>query len=366
MAKNRDHRGRSLRFRTVFGAPLAISAVLAASLTACSSSGGGSTDSTGADSGAAGGNSGKLTGVTVSISQPGSAVNAGLIVGINKKIFNQCGLDVKLAGAGGGGGDTTHVITTGAATFAMPALASPMIAYLQHQDVTVIGGEAQGTNGMAYVVKPDSPLKKISQLVGKKVGVSNPSSSSQTNLVAVLKAVGIDPSKVKSVSVGEVTSGVTALASGAVDATWANYPDAIDLVDRGKARVLINVSDYVKHDQYGVILAKKSWVKKNSDTAAKFVTCLNRSYQWMQAHLDEAGAVFAKEADISQELAVKTLKLEAQSGNYTTDLTVPGIQYVLDTVKAAGQVPSSTKLSDLKGLFTIPKGAPVKFTGGTL
>jgi NitT/TauT family transport system substrate-binding protein len=363
MAKDRNPRTRQVRFRNAIGAPIAVSAMLAAALTACSSSGGGGSSD---ETGASGPSSAKLTNVSVSISQPGSAVNAGLIVGINKKIFAQCGLTVKLAGAGGGGGDTTHVITSGAATFAMPALASPMIAYLQHQDVTVIGGEAQGTNGMSYLVKPNSPLKTIRQLVGKKVGVSNPSSSSQTNLVAVLKAVGVDPGKVKSVSVGAVTSGVTALASGAVDATWANYPDSIDLVDRGKARMLINVSDYVKHDQYGVILAKKSWVEKNSDTASKFVTCLDRSYQWMHAHVAEAGAIFAKVADIDTKLAVKTLKLEAKSGNYTTDLTVPGIQYVLDTVKAAGQVPSSTSLSDIKGLFTLPKGAPVTFTGGSL
>jgi NitT/TauT family transport system substrate-binding protein len=71
----------------------------------------------------------------------------------------------------------------------------------------------------SVIVKPDSPIKEISELKGKKIGIRNQGDTGYINARVMLKEVGIDPDKdVEWVPVGEGGPAGQSIYQGRVDA----------------------------------------------------------------------------------------------------------------------------------------------------
>ena len=66
---------------------------------------------------------------------------------------------------------------------------------------------------------PNSPLKTVADLKGKKFGISNPKSLGEMMGVLVMEKAGLKPDDVQSVALGSLGGALTALENGVVDAT---------------------------------------------------------------------------------------------------------------------------------------------------
>ncbi len=129
------------------------------------------------------------------------------------------GLSVEFATARGTAA-ALQTLLAGEAQFAVVNAASLLLPASRGQDLGVIGVyNWMRKNHVRFAVKPDSPLHELSQLKGKKVGVTTMADTGSMAGIPALKLVGLDPERdVTRGVVGYGGSAATALMSGAADA----------------------------------------------------------------------------------------------------------------------------------------------------
>jgi len=123
---------------------------------------------------------------------------------------------------------------------------------------------------MADLVAPDYILlaregvNSLTDLEGKRVGISSPGDISDVISRAIMRNAGVDVNKVQIVRVGGTSARVAALASGAIDAGVAHTFDAILAMQRVRGLKVLAVSgqivpDYLQH----VVATRESFLTAN-------------------------------------------------------------------------------------------------------
>ncbi|WP_182083896.1 aliphatic sulfonate ABC transporter substrate-binding protein [Aureimonas sp. ME7] len=156
------------------------------------------------------------------------------------------------------------------------------------------------SNETLVVVKPDSPIKTLADLKGKRVAYLSGTVRHST-FAKALEAEGASINDVESLNIGIENSG-PALARGDVDAIVESTGPAQKLVDAGQARVLFDAG----------VSGKPEWavphlISVNGDFARTYPEIVERllkvdieTARWADAHPDETIAIFVKETGNSE------------------------------------------------------------------
>jgi ABC-type nitrate/sulfonate/bicarbonate transport system substrate-binding protein len=195
----------------------------------------------------------------------------------------------------------------------------------QGKDLIVIGG---GLTSMQDVwVKKDSPLKRLSDLKGKKFGVW----SRGAGATKTLEALAIDGFKLdlnKDMQTIEIAGpALTALLDkGEVDAMFnlsslsiaaASQPD--------KYRALFSPDDYWKEKTGAPLvwsaptIAWKDWIDEDRQRAKSVVDALHESWQWLRQNSDKAVEKYGKLAGVQTAAEAATYKKMLQAGGIFLD-----------------------------------------------
>lgn len=116
-----------------------------------------------------------------------------------------------------------NAVVTGAADF-VPLVGSADIPILGRGQPLDLVGYFEYTYPFKWsiAVRPDSPVKQVSQLKGKTIGVDNFGTSNYTMGRAIIRVAGLDPdTDVHWVATGDLASAAQALDTGRVDAEVA-------------------------------------------------------------------------------------------------------------------------------------------------
>ena len=141
-----------------------------------------------------------------------------------------------------GGSVNVQVLVSGNLDLSQLSGAPGVAANLEGADIVYIVGLLDRLN-YQLVTRPE--VKGIEQLKGKRFGVSRYGSSADFGLRALLKRLGIDPTKdVSILQIGDEPARVAALLSGNIDGSVANAPFGNE-AERLKLNVL---ADSVKMD----------------------------------------------------------------------------------------------------------------------
>lgn len=338
--------------------PCALVAAAAMTLTLLAACGSG--DDTGDAS-----DSDKLTEIVLGPARLESITNAAVVVGHADGVFKSCDLDATLKPSGGGG-NQVQALESGAIDFIFPSLSAVIPAYLKGANITIVAGESQGTNGMAWLTLKDSPLASVKDLKGKKVSVSAINSNTDSTFNRVLKKNGMAPDDVKKVVIADVGAGLSALASKTVDAIWATEPSVTLFENSGEAKVVFRSDDFIDDNQLTVVAVRKDYAEKNHDLVVRTLKCLQKTRDIAEAETDRVAKEFAASAKLDPEVAADVLKRSVGNDESTMDLTVLGIQAALDGAISSKTVPADTTLDSLKDLFTVFDDAGIKVVGGSL
>lgn len=113
-----------------------------------------------------------------------------------------------------------QTLFSGQAQFAVVNAASLLQPAAKGQDLGVMGVyNWMRKNHIRFAVKPESPIRELPQLKGKKIGVTTMADTGNLAGIPALKLVRLDPDKdVERAVVGYGGSGATALMNGTVDA----------------------------------------------------------------------------------------------------------------------------------------------------
>lgn len=146
---------------------------------------------------------------------------------------------------------------------------------------------------MKYLVLPESPIRSVKDLKGKKVAINSFGACSEYVLKEHLRRNGLD--KDIELQVIPDPNQEQALRQGLVDVGVLHSPYYEKVVKTGAARELFN--DYVVDDGLSGMLpyfTNEALLQKDPDLVRRFVKVLVRAADWTNANHEEAGVIFAK------------------------------------------------------------------------
>jgi ABC-type nitrate/sulfonate/bicarbonate transport system substrate-binding protein len=231
--------------------------------------------------------------------------NLPLYVAARAGMFKEQGLEVEITHFSGGG-EVVRAVASKSMDIGMVAATAGIIAAGRGEPLKLIAAWSAPAYGILFVVPPDSPIKTVKDLAGKKVGITRPGSVSHTGLNAALQANGIQ-GRVDIVPVGAPGDGWTILKSGRIQATWHTAPDVYALIDRGEARVLFQISDYLKDYQQGALLAREDYLRANPEATRKFLRASARATELIDKNPAEAAKIGAASMGLPEAAIAQTI-----------------------------------------------------------
>lgn len=199
----------------------------------------------------------------------------------------------------------------------------------------------------ALIVKADSPITSVKQLVGKKVAHSGIGTQAWAAVIDVEMKNGVDPKSVQDLEMSyPQMPGV--LAQGLVDAVAAVDPFTSGLLASKQGRVISwFYVDSVPGQPVGAFWASKAWAAKNADVVKRYQTAMHAAVVYMNGHPDEAKTFITEYSGMNAD-AVKNMtpirwddRVNIASWNETAKMLMT--MHVLDKMPVfADMIPASS------------------------
>jgi len=208
---------------------------------------------------------------------PISGATLPFYVALEEKFFQKHGFDVSPVFMGGSplinsailAGEFPIGYTGGGAIISSRLAGSDLIAIACPLPVLTIDAWA----------KPE--IKSVSDLRGKRIGVTRFGASTHFAGLSMLDSAGIKPNEVTFIQNGGVGESLAALLGGRVDATMIGYPFGLRAKSAGFPLLFRPMDSEYGLFPTAVIAARESWLKdpKNRKLAVDFLRALNEGLQ---------------------------------------------------------------------------------------
>jgi len=182
----------------------------------------------------------------------------------------------------------------------------PLFAAAAKSPIKIVQGATYGGTGDAIVVPPGSPIKDVSELKGKTVGVAK-GSSANYNLLAQLEDAGLKYSdvKVKELQPGDA---LAAFDAGHLDA-WAIWePFTSQAEQEAGATVIADGSELA--NGYVFQVASETGLEDPATKKAlqDYLSRIAKAQVWSQTHQEDWAKVWADETGLSDDITLAAVK----------------------------------------------------------
>jgi len=200
-----------------------------------------------------------------------------------------------------GGGTTVRTMLGGNLAYGEINPTATVTAIQQGADLRIVSDNVQTVAEFIWAVKPDSAIKTSADLKGKKIGYTNPRSTSQALAILVLEKAGLKPDDAELVKTGGFGEGIVALDLGAVDIT--PIPEPLWSQHQGKYRAVVRASDVLPplDNVVGVTTGKAAAAR--GDFIRAVIRARRQAVEFMYANPDESADIIAKAYNLSSEVA---------------------------------------------------------------
>ena len=222
-------------------------------------------------------------------------------VAMAKGFFKQQGADVTGILSSDGGGTTVRTMLGGNLAYGEINPTATVTAIQSGADLKIVSDNVQTVAEFIWAVKPDSPIKTSADLKGRKIGYTNPRSTSQALAILVLEKAGLKPEDAELVKTGGFGEGIVALDLGAVDV--APIPEPLWSQHQGKYRAVVRASEVLPplDNVVGVTTAKAA--ASRGDFIRAVIRARRQAVEFMYANPDESADIIAKAYNLSSEVA---------------------------------------------------------------
>ena len=240
-------------------------------------------------------------------------------VALAKGYFKDEGLNITgLISSAGGGTSLRNMLAGGGVPYGEVNPGVIVSAILAGADLRIISDNVLTVAEFVWAVKPDSPIKSIKDFKGKKIGYTNPRSTSQALAMMLLTSAGFKPDDAELVKTGGFGEGIAALESGQIDIAPITEPLWSKV--KGKYRAVVVASDILPPLDNVVGVATVEMLEKKGDFIRAVIRARRKAVQFMKARPDEAAEIVAKQYNIDLEVAKSAVR------NLTTS-TTKGVPY---------------------------------------
>ena len=251
----------------------------------------------------------------IAVGNYGSSANGmPFAVALYKGFFKEEGADVTGIIASQGGGTSVRNAMAGVA-YGEANPGAIAVAIQQGADIRIVSDNVLTIAEFAWMVKKDSPIKTIKDLKGRKIGYTNPRSTSQALAVLLLQKAGYKAEDAELVKTGGFGPMLAALDLDQIDVAAVTEPLWSKVKD--KYRVLITGAEALPPLDNVVGMTTGEAAKTRGDFIRAVIRARRRAVEFMIKNPDEAGDIVA---NITPEVARAAIR------NLTTS-TTQGIPY---------------------------------------
>jgi len=153
----------------------------------------------------------------------------------------------------------------------------------------------------ALLVKEDSPIKTLSDLSGRRIGIF-PGSTAINLLKKYLSDKGVDISAITFVPIVPANH-LAALLEGSVDVIYAYEPTIAIALSKGGVKQLHGsvYAEMLSPNPISVSVASTAFLQKHPETAAKVIHALERAMNYMKEQDKEARQILVKRMNLSED-----------------------------------------------------------------
>ena len=240
-------------------------------------------------------------------------------VALAKGYFKEEGLNITgLISSAGGGTSLRNMLAGGGVPYGEVNPGVVVSAILAGADLKIVSDNVLTVAEFVWAVKPDSPIKSIKDFKGKKIGYTNPRSTSQALARMLLQAGGYSEADAELVKTGGFGEGIAALDSGQIDVAAITEPLWSKV--KNKYRAVVVASETLPPLDNVVGVTTVEMAEKKGDFIRAVIRARRKAVIFMREHPDEAAAIVAKEYNIDLDVAKSAVR------NLTTSKT-KGVPY---------------------------------------
>lgn len=230
----------------------------------------------------------------ISVTQWGQSLyGAPFAVGMDKGLFKKAGIDITGIIGSAGGGTTVRNILASATPYGEVALPAALAAAAQGGlDLIIVNVGTRTVAESSLVTMPNSDIKTINDLIGKKVAITSPKSSSEMIFLMELKAKGIDPSQITRVAAGGYPPALTMLEQGAVSA--AGLIEPLSIIRKDRYRTVLAAKDVLPPMTTSVGITTREFAKSNPDKLRAIIAGRRAAVEAIYANPEETAAILQK------------------------------------------------------------------------
>ncbi|SCY83484.1 aliphatic sulfonate ABC transporter substrate-binding protein [Rhizobium sp. NFACC06-2] len=220
--------------------------------------------------------------------------------------------------------------------------APPIFGQAAGSAIVYVAALPSNGKGEAIFTKPESGIKSVADLKGKKVGVGK-GTSAHNLLVAALEKNGLKFSDIDVVYLSPADASA-AFASDKIDA-WAVWDPFYAIAEtRYKPVTLARTSDVLAVSTY--FLANRGYAKSNADTINITIDALGEAAKWSAANRDKVAAALHEVTDVPLE--AQTLAANRSEFGITRidDKIVASQQETADRFYRLGLIPKQISIKD--------------------
>ena len=268
-------------------------------------------------------------------------------VGIDKGFFKKAGVDITGVINGEGGGTSVRALIASELGYGETSPAAGIAAINEGQDIKIVGIGSRSLADNVIIVMPDSPIKSVQDLKGKKVAISNPKSLGEMTFVAAAEKVGINPADVQRVALGNLSGALTALENHVVDAT--SIPGILFMMRGGESKYRVIMGPRELPELPPAAGIATSALMKNPQKLRALLAARRQAVQFINQHTADASRILENIYAPLPPKDVATMMHDLVAANFYSEgrIEMPLLQTTAHVMKVVGMLDKDVDLKTM-------------------
>ncbi|MDL2398914.1 ABC transporter substrate-binding protein [Rhizobium mayense] len=234
-----------------------------------------------------------------------SVIGMPWTIAVEKGFFKDAGVDVSAVIGSPGGSTEVRNLIAGDLPYADSALIPTLKAIKNGSDLKIISDNTHTSAQFVWLVKPDSQIKTLADLKGKRISFTTPLSTSQSLDFLLIEKAGLKPGDVKLISTGAYGAALTALQNDGVDLALVSEPTYT--MNKSTFKPLFWSRDLFSAINSSVGVTSAKTIKEHPDMLKGIIQARRRAVDFIRTNRDESVAIIAKVYKMDPEVVKAVL-----------------------------------------------------------
>jgi NitT/TauT family transport system substrate-binding protein len=272
-------------------------------------------------------------------------------IAMAKAYFKDEGANVTGIITSAGGGTSLRNMLTGNVPYGEINPGLIISAIQQGAKLKIISDNVITVGEFIWAVKPDSPIKTIADFKGKKIGYTNPRSTSVALDAMLLQSAGYKATDGELVKTGGFGEGIPALDLGLIDI--APLPEPLWSQFKSKYRMVATAAQVLPPLDNVVGVTTVDATTTHAAFLKAIIRARRRAVNFMIANPDEAGDIVAKAYNLDPAVGrsavhyLTTVKTQGLPYWGQGDFHMEGLQRMIELQKTIGAITGEVDLATI-------------------